>query len=250
MIAGIRSGRRKQSVEPRNFVVVTTQGCGATWLMDRIDSLPGVQGHMELFYNDFRRAPARAGCNDYPRFIEIGKRFGHGRRPESLFGYLDQFYSRPGASGFKLMYSQLKEYPEILLYMAVHRLPVLHLVRNNLLDAVTEQELDRHMQLSVPIELDAAAVTARIKRLQRKQSIMRKLLKLLPLPLLELSYEDLRTEASAFESLCSFIGINPEHAVDCNCREPASPEPRRNLLISNYQELGAGLRRNGFGRFL
>lgn len=248
--------RCQRKVEPRNFVVLTTQGSGGTWLMERIDNIRGVQGHMELFYNDFRRAPARAGCNDFPRFVEIGSRFGHGRRPDSLFGYLDQFYSRPAASGFKLMYSQLREYPEILLYLVTRRLAVLHLVSNNLRETVTEQEFSPHMQHSgagidftrhVPV-IETQAVTAWIRRRERKQSVMRKVLKVLPVPVLELSYEELRSDPAAFVPLCNFLDINSDRATEGIRSELSGSRGRAELLIRRQEGFSADERRTGARR--
>lgn len=245
--------RWQRIVEPRNFVVLTTQGAGGSWLMEKINNIRGVQGHMELFYNDFRRAPARAGCNDFPRFVEIGSRFGHGCRPDSLFGYLDQFYSRPAASGFKLMYSQLREYPEILLYLVTRRLAVLHLVSNNPRESKTEQKLSPHMQhfntdidftRHVPV-IETQAMTARIRRRERKQSVMGKVLKVLPVPVLELSYEELRSGPSAFVPLCNFLGVNSDRAAEGIRSESPVSRGRADLLVRRQEGFSADERRTG-----
>ena len=53
-----------------NFIVLTTQRTGSSMFLDSLNSLTGVEGHMELFLDQFREKPAMAGKNDYLRFIE------------------------------------------------------------------------------------------------------------------------------------------------------------------------------------
>ncbi|MBW3568305.1 MAG: Stf0 sulfotransferase family protein, partial [Proteobacteria bacterium] len=123
---------------PKDYVVLTTWRTGSTWLMDRLNSVPGVQGHVELFYHLPRRSPPKAGCNDYPRYVERTKA---GIRPWSVMKYLDGVYSRKEAIGFKLMYEHLRAYPEILWFIVKRRLRVIHLVRDNHLDVVISSQL-------------------------------------------------------------------------------------------------------------
>ena len=69
------------------------------------------------------------------------------RRPLSLarltFSYLDDLYGpRPGieATGFKLMYEDVKDDPYLLAYIARRRVRVVSLVRTNLLDILVSHE--------------------------------------------------------------------------------------------------------------
>src|SRR5690606_34005205 len=205
---------------PRRFIVLTTQRTGSSWLMDRINSVPGGEGHMELFYHSPRREPPRAGCNDYPRFVEIGARFG--RRPRAVFDYLDRLYSRPGAVGFKLTYSQMRPYAETLAYILRRRLLIVHLVRRNHLDVVLSECLARktgrfhataeegYRQKGV-LEVDAADVARRVRRLDRKNRAFSAMLRMLPNPVHEVGYEELCTSDAPFRS--------EEHTSELQSRE-------------------------------
>lgn len=245
----------------RNFIVVSTQRTGSSWLMGRINSVTGAQGHLELFYDDIRRAPARAGRNDYPRFFEIGDTFPGRTRVARIFAYLDKFYSRPGAVGFKVMYSQLRQYPEVLLYIAVRRLAVVHLVRRNDLDVILSGELakatktfhatlDENPQEAPAVALDAQAVVNRIGRLEKKRSIMRQLLRILPAPVHEVSYEELNARNEAFLSVCDYLGIPGE--LEDRSQQRLSKRQRLPLekAITNFEEVRVRLIRGGYGQLL
>lgn len=240
----------------RSFLVLTTQRTGSSWLMDRLDHSAEVEGHMELFYFDVRREPPRAGCNSVPRFVESRQHEQLGRRPLSVFRYLDRFYSRRGAVGFKLMYSQLRQYPEILPWLAWRRLPVVHLLRENHLDVVISEAIAERVgsshatreearQENVRITLDPERTVQRIRRLTAKQGQMRSLLKLLPNPVHEMTYERLCAEPAGFERLYAFLHMNPE-LVRTDTRLVKRQRARHEEVIENYAQVhdalsGAGV---------
>lgn len=226
--------------------------------MDRLDSLPGVQGHMELFYNFPRRTPGRAGSNDYSRFIETRS---DRHRPWSVFDYLDGLYARPEAVGFKLMYSQLREYPEILGYVAWHRLPIIHLVRNNHLDVVLSEQLasktgtyhstreDGYEQRDA-IELEPREVAALVRRLARKQQLIRRMLKVIPNPVYEVAYESLCHSNAPFLEMCDFIGAHGEREDREHSHLVKTQRSPHSAVISNYQEVRTALTLAGYQHLL
>ena len=245
----------------RSFVVLATQRTGSGWVMDRVNNIRGAQGHMELFYPDIRRKPPRAGCNDYGRFVETGRQFASGRRPRAVFAYLDGLYARPGTVGFKLMYSQLRQYPEILLYLLRHRLSVVHLVRENHLDVLISEELARvtgtahatveeGVQDASVVELDPDIVAERVQRLGMKQQFFRRLLRVLPVPVHEISYEALLASDAAFVGLCRFLDLE----ADCEDRAGSRLVKRQRAphceVISNYRQVADALARAGHQQFL
>lgn len=241
------------------FLVLTSQRTGSGWLMDRINNVPGAQGHMELFYHDVRRKPAMAGCNDYLRFVELRSELG--RRPRAVFTYLDHLYARPGAVGFKLMYSQLREYPEILPYLVLRRLRIVHLVRQNHLDVVISEALahatgtahvtvDDGVPAPVVVDLDPVMIVRRVRWLENKQRTMRALVRILPCPVLEVSYESLCEGDAAFERVAGFIGAGAG-----GVSQPASRLVKRQRLpheqvLRNYGDVATALTRAGYQRLL
>lgn len=241
------------------FLVLTSQRTGSGWLMDRINNVPGAQGHMELFYHDVRRKPAMAGCNDYLRFVELRSELG--RRPRAVFTYLDRLYARPGAVGFKLMYSQLREYPEILAYLAWRRFRIVHLVRQNHLDVVISEALARvtgtaHVTVDdgapapVVVDLDPATIVRRVRWLESKQRTMRMLARILPCPVHEVTYEALCENDATFAAVVRFIGLDYADAT-----RPASRLVKRQRLpqaqvVRNFDEVAGALTQAGYQRLL
>lgn len=240
-----------------DFIVLTAQRTGSSWLMDRLDNSPEVEGHMELFYHLERREPPRAGCNDYPRFVECRESHASGARPMAVFRYLDRLYARRHAVGFKLMYSQLREYPEILAWLMWRRLPIVHLLRANHLDVVISERLAEvtgtshatvkegtHGQPN-QLHLDPMATVRRIRRLERKQRAMRRLLGLLPNPCLEVTYEALCDRPATFDTLYAFLCI--ERSL---VREDSNLVKRQRAchdeVIGNHEDVRTALTRAGY----
>lgn len=245
---------------PASFVIVAPTRSGSTWLMDRIDKLPGMEGHMELFNSLPRQRPPKAGTNDYPRFVEIGRQFGT-TRPRAVFRYLDELYARPAAVGFKLMYPHLRDYPELLLYLMRRSLSVVHLVRDNHLDVVISEQLiertgRRHLTRdeksgdNVSIQMNAAHVAARVRWLDRKTRIVRRLLRMQSNPVHEVCYEDLCRDDRAFQLTCEFLQVPAEHRA---CAESNLVKTQRAAhvdVIENYQEVRSALETAGYRHLL
>lgn len=245
----------------RKYIVVTTQRSGSGWLLERINNVPGAQGNMELFYPEPRRAPPKAGCNDFKRYVETGDRFRNGRRPASVFAYLDALYERPGTVGFKLMYDQLARYPEVLAYAAMRRVSLVHLVRRNHFDIVVSMKLagmtgsfhstaaDGPRERSAFV-LDPADVSARVRRLARKQQLMRMLLRAVPTRVHEVGYEELCAGNEAFIELCRFLEIPGEQEDRSQSRLVKIQRSPHREIIRNYQEVRSALESAGFQHLL
>jgi len=199
------------------FVVLTTQRNGSTWLMSVLNSLDGVSGQGELFLPR-PRTPERRWDSDFahPRYVESAARFGT-RRPRSVFRYLDDLYSAPHSVGFSLMYSQLRSFPEILVFLMRDRIPVIHLVRRNHLDVLISfavkgrigqahilSPAERPREISV--ELDTASLLKDLERLQHKHDVGRRVLRVCRLRHIEVGYEDLVADPADFRRVFSSWG--------------------------------------------
>lgn len=249
------------------FVVLTTQRSGSTWLISILNQLPETTAYGEIFLH--RRRPKdtkkKYGTTerDHPRFIETQPQGFH-LRPLRLFNYLDELYNQPGAVGFKLMYSQLRLYPEIVAYLVWHRLPVVHLVRNNFLDVLISHQLKdqvaaqrgrAHILIGQPqpdkmqTTLNTHDLIERLQDLQNNQRTIRKFLRWCQLPHMEISYEDLVANPHDFELIWDFLAINSQGYL-----------PKSNLLkirqgdhedvISNYQQVKETLASSAFAQLL
>lgn len=243
------------------FMLVAPTRSGSSWLMDRINSVPGVEGHMELFYHLPRREPPRAGCNDYPRFVETRQDLRRSSRPAAIFRYLDRLYARPGAIGFKLMYPHVREYPELLFYMLARRIPVVHLVRNNHLDVIVSEAIagrtgrfhavrEEGFEQKEVVSLDPATIGRRVRWLDRKQKVMRRLLRIFAPGVHEVSYEALCHENSAFLGVCDFLGIPGEREERARSHLVKTQRSPHEAVIGNYQEVRSALALAGYRHLL
>lgn len=229
----------------RPFLVLATQASSAHHLMHALDALPGVQGHMELFYGECRLATPRLGCNDFRRFVEIGSRFARGKRPANVLSYLDRLYSRPGMIGFLLMYDQLREYPEILLHVVSRRIRIVHVVRHHHLDALLSSSLRAANDNGSDIRLDPAFVVKWISRQIEKQRRASTLLRCLPTPVLEVAREELAQEIPAWRKLLEFIGLNVDSISEPALRDKEELGACRRR-VCNYREIRRALDSAGF----
>jgi LPS sulfotransferase NodH len=200
-----------------NFVVLTSSRTGSTWLVDLLNRRAGLETHGELFLGHTRTSPAIAGRDDYPRFIEMHGRPGITRLPR-VVSFLNGLYKAPRPVGFKLMYAQLRGYPEILGYVAVRRIHVVHLTRSNHIDVLVSEELARltgrsHTRVGVSsdtpkIHLDPDTLIDRIENLRRKSETVRQLLRFTMCPSLEVTYEALIEDEKEFFRILDFLEVS------------------------------------------
>ncbi|MBA2707174.1 MAG: sulfotransferase domain-containing protein [Gemmatimonadaceae bacterium] len=201
-----------------HFLVLTTQRNGSTWLMSMLNALDDVSAHGELFLPRPRSGEKRWD-SDFARarYVESTPIVGR-LRPFSVYKYLDAFYDSETTAGFKLMYSQLRLFPEILSYVITRRLRVVHLVRRNHLDVLISFAIkrqidrahvltseDRPADVTVSIALDS--LMRSIRRLQFKHDAARILLRVSRVRHIEVAYEDLVAHTARFHDVCSFLEI-------------------------------------------
>lgn len=226
------------------FVILTSQRSGSTWLVSLLNQLKDTTAYGELF---LPRKHVENWDADfaYPRFDEVKGQMV-GIRPARVFHYLDGVYQHRGVVGFKLMYSQLYRYPELLIYFWTHRVRVVHLVRKNALDFVISQTLKRKIQKAhrladdppledVQIELDPKTLIHRLQIRQRKSKRGQMILRLSGLRSIEIGYEDLQKDASVFQSLCRFLSIETD--VMPQSRFQKVRRKTQDQIIKNYSEV-------------
>lgn len=238
------------------FVVLTKRRSGSTWVIDSLNNLEDTTAYHELFLPTGRATAYPAG---YPRFIET-KPKGMAVRPFSVFSYLNELYRKPGTVGYQLMYSQLRMYPEILAYLRMNHIRVIHLVRQNDLDVVISVEMAQargqwHRLRGQPeldaiqICLDPQTLIGQMKRRRRIIMVARKLLHWCRLSHLEVAYDDLLRDQACFSLLWDFLSINPEgHMPQSNLikiRKAGHAD-----IISNYGEVKEALAGTEFAKLI
>src|SRR3954447_6645289 len=108
------------------FVILATQRTGSSWVGQMLGSHPAVGMSFELFDPRGERFQYFAG---YVR--QRTTRHNPFNRARLCFPYLDRRFAPRSdfdAIGFKLMYSHVKANPAVALYIASHRVRIVHLV--------------------------------------------------------------------------------------------------------------------------
>lgn len=243
----------------KRFVVLSSQRSGSTWLISLLNQVDDTAAFGELFLHRRRTTgPEKTRFEfDYPRYLESSPA---GLRPWRVFAYLDQFYERPGTVGFKLMYSQWRKYPELLLYFRLHRVQIIHLVRRNHLNVLLSRHIKAVTQQAHilseaeptrfdPVELDSTTLVRRLRLQQWSIAATRRLLHLSRLPQLELAYEDLLQDATCFDRLWQFLDINPQRVLPQSRLKKIAARQHRDL-IGNYEQVRTTLSGTPFAHLL
>ena len=233
------------------FVVLATQRSGTTWVTSVLNGFPGVTAHGELLLPQ-PRSELRGWNPDstYPRFIEVGTE-GRSIRPFSLFSYLNSLYGGTETVGFKLMYSHVRMYPEVALYLISHRISAIHLIRRNVLDIVLSQAVRAelgaaHLRVgekapeALKVRLDPDQLIPRLERIGKNQVLFRRLLSLAKLRHIEVAYEDLLSDEDEFRQIWEFLGGGADwHMPQVNLARIRTGTHRDTL--NNYEEVKAAL---------
>jgi hypothetical protein len=228
--------------------------------MSVLNALDGVTAQGELFLPR-PRVPDRRWDSDFsiPRYVE-SKEIHGSVRPFSVYRYLSALYGGDGAVGFKLMYSQLRRYPEILPYLVRNRIRAVHLVRRNHLDVLIsfaiKNEIGRAHVLSpsdrpadVTVELDTASLVRDLRKLELKHSVGRKVLRVARLEHMEIAYEELVADPTRFDRIRRFLALPGDQELpQSNILKTRTGRQRD--VVANYDDVRATLQGTRFAALL
>ena len=238
-----------------NFVVLSTQRSGSTWVVDMLTSHPRVVAYSELFMHGGEGTPKWGKEKDLPYWqtYSRGKTGGRLARPYWLWKYLGEaFQERPeiDAIGFKLMYSQLTRISRPLMpALWLKRVRIIHLIRRNALDVVLSKEAGAARQgklharngdevEQVRLNLDTQSLLRRMTLHARAIAGARVRFKRVGLPYTEVVYEDLAANENGFTELFEFLGVEP--APVTSSLQKLNPTAHEEL-IENYGEVREAL---------
>ena len=245
-----------------NFVVLSTQRSGSTWVVDMLESHPRVVAYSELFMHGGEGSPKWGGEKDLPYWQTYSRGKNRLAKPYWLWKYLGQAYrERDGidAVGFKLMYSQLTRISRPLMpSLWMKRVRIIHLIRRNALDVVLSKEagaarggrLHAHEGNNVEpvrLNLDTDTLLRRMTLHERAIAGARVRFKRVGLPYMEVVYEDLAADESGFASLFEFLGVEPA-PVTSSLQKLNSTS--HEALIENYGEVRDALAETEFAGLL
>jgi LPS sulfotransferase NodH len=248
---------------PKGFVLLSAQRTGSSWVQEMLNSHPRISAYTELFLPNARGYPVWE-----PSDVEFARSYleRESAWPRVLtkhlktLTYLKQFWrNHERVVGFKFMYRHALYFPEVLPYVALQRISVIHLVRWNLLDVVISEELARRdgvyhavaedrpripsaIQVAEErrpprtLTLSPSRVLTRLKLLSREVSVMRAWLRVTGTPTLETRYEDLVSHPESFRRLLAFLGVEQGATELHSALRKVNARPQREV-VANYDEL-------------
>lgn len=211
-----------QNGKLQKFLVLSTSRTGSNWLIDLLNSHPEIRAFEEVFIFQNTNNQIKVAVPDLlptRRFYE----FQHSTslsRPWATFKYIDELYEEGKSSqavGYKLMYGQLKRLPEILWKLLSDRYRIIHLMRQNLLDSILSRELAKQRKLwhstknveVKKVRLDPQQLLSSLQRDERQVQRIRQIFRWLPVPILEVFYEQLRENTeTTLESIAQFLNVS------------------------------------------
>jgi hypothetical protein len=234
-------------------------------MVDLLNSHPQVTCYGALFLPRRESMPP-AGAQDRTRFSTyITERYPGPPRhkvPVLAWRFLEELYLADGASaaiGFKYMYSHFRPHPWVLAYARMKGIRVIHLVRRNKLEHLLSKDSavargQYHARpgdpLSTPpIHLDPERLVDRLSREEKKVRWARGILSLLRLPSIEVYYEDLVSDRTAFADVLRFLAVDPRTDLlhsDLQRWSRGTHEER----IANYAAVRAALEGTRFSQLL
>jgi hypothetical protein len=250
-----------------SFVIFATQRTGSNWLMGMLDAHPAIACYDELLLVG-GSGSGYWGRTDLEFFEPYYTRHRKHDNPfdRALWSarYLNKLYfPRKGTAsiGMKLMYDQLWKNPGVWIYMIRHRVRIVHLVRDNLLDIVLSAEtvkarkqphaLEGHTVETPAVMINPQALLPALKSLEFRVKVARWLLTLLPVNYLELSYEQLIASPSLLDEVFAFLDVSvPSKSPALVSRFKKLNVSRQSDLIENYAEIVRVLKGTRFERFL
>ncbi len=236
------------------FCILTTQRSGSAWLVSLLDSHPQIKAFYEIFLAHW------AGDDFIVSFPNYQKE-NAGLRPWITFKYLNELDRYPGEHetiGFKIMYNQLGRHPEILAKLVADNYKIIHLVRENYLDiAISSASMVQNGLIHSKTDVNAKPVTLEpsslLKSLSRQEgffNLAQLILKTLPLPKLQITYQDLcQDQRATLNLLTNFLEIpNSEYILSSDRKKVNKGSYRQK--IANYEQVMQALSGTKFEKML
>lgn len=256
--------RRLTSTHPVQYFLMSTQRTGSTWVTDLLNSHPNIASYTELLLEIGQGLPEWGKYRDIPYWntYRSSKCKTHRRRfrPALLFRYLDSvFRSHPDkeAIGVKVMYSQAFRLPEVLGYIRMRRISIIHLVRRNSLDIVLSgmaKDLRTRAHATavddiqaVQLQVDVPRLVRQIRKLERRRAVARAVLRSLAVPYFEVAYEDIVSNPDVMDAAVTFLGLAP--AALTSSLKKLNPQSHQDL-IGNYDDVRRALSKTNFAAML
>ncbi len=245
------------SKKPRKFCILTTQRSGSTWLSTLLDSNPKIQGFRELFIDQEFIFPD----TQLSTFLLYQKN-NFGKRPRITFEYLnklDNYLEEQEVIGFKLMYDQLWDYPEIIFKLISEKYQIIHLVRENYLDVVISGKIKDELGVAhtkVKIEpkkvyLEPDWLIGNLNKRDFKRKVANAFLTMMPNQVLNITYDNLRVERNkTLKLIADFLNLDNTETNIFNSELKKINSKSHQEMIENYAEIKSVLSGTKYFNFL
>lgn len=233
----------------QKFCILTTQRSGSTWLSTILDSNSIIQGFRELFIDrEFIFPDTKLST-----FLLYQKNNSSKKRPQIIFEYLnelDNYMTEREAVGFKLMYDQLLDYPEIVWKLIKDRYKIIHLVRENYLDAVISGKIKdeqgvAHTKVKIEpkeVYLEPSWLIKKLNKQEAKIKAANIFLNLLPNKILKVTYNDLQTNREkTLQIIGDFLELIPSQEDKFTSELQKINNKSHRQIIKNYEEVNWAL---------
>ncbi len=237
------------------FIIAGLQRTGTTLIRDTLGKHADVHTFGEVFLFSkgkiIKRKDGLKVPNNYRKYIEASpkRRLNHIlRKNNSVKNYLHELYSKPGyqALGFKLMLSQLKQFPMLKDILTEEDIRVIHVTRENVLNTFLSRKLVRarkmhHTTKKVPlvkVKLNTRTLISRLDKIQQDNQEWKDIL--VNNQYIHTTYESFtQDKANELGRLFAFLNIEPDYSVSSDFvkMNPFSMEE----IISNYNDVRACL---------
>jgi LPS sulfotransferase NodH len=243
------------------FCVITTPRSGSTWLATLLDSHPQIKSFEEPFI--WRADRPNWTDQEFPTYYNY-KTSINGKSIFTLFKYLDILNNYKSETdfdiiGFKIMYNQIQENPEVMVKLLLDKYRIIHLIRQNYLDVIISRAAKKQHQIAhsnkvlaqtKQVTLDTSCLIEDLKRCDRNNQLFCSLLKIMPLSVLEITYESMQEDYNQILcSVASFLNVSSD-SITFKSDLKRINQGKYADKIANYQQVWETLSGSTYIKFL
>ena len=243
------------------FCVITTPRSGSTWLATLLDSHPQIKSFEEPFI--WRAERPNWTDKDFPTYYNY-KTHAEKKSVFTAFRYLDILNSYKAETdfniiGFKIMYNQIQENPEVFLKLLLDNYRIIHLIRQNYLDIIISRAAKKQHRIAHSstvqsktrqVTIDTSCLIEDLDRCKRNNQIFRFLLKIIPVKVLEITYESMQEDYNkVLRSVAEFLNVSND-SITFESDLKRINKGKHSEKIANYDEVLKTLSGSSYIKFL
>lgn len=250
----------------KKFIILTNARNGSTWFGDTLNHADNIVCHDELLVDTLYRKDAAYLASDaykmrvaeYPHWQYHKKRNDiSGFTPRLLKAYLDEKLKQNSFGGFKLMFKQLIKHPSVFFYIFQNKLSIIRLKRENYLDIAISQETMKYRERGhnrekikqIQVYMPPEQTLKEIRKCAFWDYCTDLFCKIMPVPVLYISYEELTKNNEIWEEIFKFLTGDVPKTLPKGKYKKSNTSTQREI-IENYQEIADLLKLKGYGYLL